>query len=45
LKVNPVSTMDMKTHSLNFFQGYVARNSSNFSGIVDQVSAEVPLIV
>ncbi|KAJ6609355.1 ARM repeat-containing protein [Mycena sp. CBHHK59/15] len=45
LQKDPVSTMDMQAHLLSFFRECAARNTSNFSGVVDQMSAEEMLVV
>ncbi|CAK5264338.1 unnamed protein product, partial [Mycena citricolor] len=39
LQQDPVSTMDMQAHLLSFFRECAARNTNNFSSIVDQMSA------
>ncbi|KAF7337532.1 ARM repeat-containing protein [Mycena sanguinolenta] len=45
LKKDPVSTMDMQAHLLSFFRECAARNTNNFSAIVDQMSAEEMLVI
>ncbi|KAJ6520160.1 armadillo-type protein [Mycena sanguinolenta] len=45
LKKDSVSTMDMQAHLLSFFQECAARNTNNFSAIVDQMSAEEMLVI
>ncbi|KAJ7823248.1 ARM repeat-containing protein [Mycena leptocephala] len=45
LQKDPVSTMDMQEHLLSFFRECAARNTSNFSAVVDQMSAEEMLVI
>ncbi|KAJ7610789.1 armadillo-type protein [Roridomyces roridus] len=45
LKNDVVSTMDMQAHLLSFFRECAARNTGNFSAVVDQMSAEEMLVV
>ncbi|KAF7307222.1 ARM repeat-containing protein [Mycena indigotica] len=45
LKKDPVSTMDMQAHLHSFFRECAARNTSNFSALVDQMSAEETLVI
>ncbi|KAJ7161233.1 armadillo-type protein [Mycena crocata] len=45
LQKDPVSTMDMQAHLLSFFRECAARNTGNFSTLVDQMSAEEMLVV
>ncbi|KAJ7897218.1 armadillo-type protein [Mycena olivaceomarginata] len=45
LQKDPVSTMDMQDHLLTFFRECAARNTSNFSAVVDQMSAEEMLVI
>ncbi|KAJ7665464.1 ARM repeat-containing protein [Mycena polygramma] len=45
LQKDPVSTMDMQEHLLTFFRECAARNTSNFSAVVDQMSAEEMLVI
>ncbi|KAJ7109870.1 armadillo-type protein [Mycena epipterygia] len=45
LQKDPVSTMDMQAHLLSFFRECAARNTGNFSAVVDQMSAEEMLVV
>ncbi|KAJ7459076.1 armadillo-type protein [Mycena galericulata] len=45
LQKDPVSTMDMQAHLLSFFRECAARNTSNFSAVVNQMSAEEMLVV
>jgi len=45
LKNDQISQMDMKAHLLSFFKECAARNSNNFSAIVDQLMPEEILVV
>ncbi|KAJ7292991.1 armadillo-type protein [Mycena rebaudengoi] len=45
LQKDPVSTMDMQAHLLSFFRECATRNTSNFSGVVDQMTAEEMLVI
>ncbi|KAJ7204351.1 ARM repeat-containing protein [Mycena pura] len=45
LQKDPVSTMDMQAHLLSFFRECAARNTFNFSALVDQMSAEEILVI
>ncbi|KAJ7754965.1 armadillo-type protein [Mycena maculata] len=45
LQKDPVSTMDMQAHLFSFFRECVARNTGNFSAVVDQMNAEEILVV
>ncbi|RPD64798.1 ARM repeat-containing protein [Lentinus tigrinus ALCF2SS1-6] len=40
LKNDPVSTMDMRTHLMTFFKECAARNTANFSAVVQQLSPD-----
>ncbi|KAI0778993.1 ARM repeat-containing protein [Trametes elegans] len=45
LKNDPVSTMDMQAHLLSFFKECAARNTGNFSAVVEQLNAEEAAVV
>ncbi|KAJ7040268.1 ARM repeat-containing protein [Mycena alexandri] len=45
LQKDPVSTMDMQEHLLSFFRECAARNTGNFSVVVDQMNVEEMLVV
>ncbi|KAF7303143.1 ARM repeat-containing protein [Mycena kentingensis (nom. inval.)] len=45
LQKDPISTMDMQAHLHSFFRECAARNTCNFSGLVDQMSAEEALVI
>jgi len=45
LKGDPISQMDMQGHLVTFFRECAARNTNQFSSIVDQLSAEETLVV
>ncbi|KII94307.1 hypothetical protein PLICRDRAFT_50286 [Plicaturopsis crispa FD-325 SS-3] len=45
LKTDPVSQMDMQGHLVSFFRECASRNTSNFSGVVDQLTAEESMVV
>ncbi|KAJ7597774.1 ARM repeat-containing protein [Mycena floridula] len=45
LKEDEVSRIDMQSHLVLFFQECAARNTNNFSAIVDQLSAEETLVM
>ncbi|KAG5644159.1 hypothetical protein DXG03_009054 [Asterophora parasitica] len=45
LKNDPISQMDMQAHLISFFRECAARNTSNFSALVDQLNVEETLVV
>nr|GAT57396.1 ARM repeat-containing protein [Mycena chlorophos] len=45
LQKDPISTMDLQAHLHGFFRECAARNTSGFSGLVDQMSAEETLVI
>ncbi|KAJ7070709.1 ARM repeat-containing protein [Mycena amicta] len=45
LQKDPVSTMDLQAHLHSFFRECAARNTCNFSALVDQMSAEETLVI
>ncbi|KAJ7269388.1 ARM repeat-containing protein [Mycena haematopus] len=45
LQKDPISTMDMQQHLLSFFRECAARNTNNFSAVVDQMSAEEMMVI
>ncbi|KAI0829067.1 ARM repeat-containing protein [Trametes gibbosa] len=45
LKNDPVSTMDMQAHLLSFLKECAARNTGNFSAVVEQLNPEEVLVV
>ncbi|KAI0325407.1 ARM repeat-containing protein [Cubamyces sp. BRFM 1775] len=45
LKNDPVSTMDMQAHLLSFLKECAARNTNNFSAVVDQLNPEEIIVV
>ncbi|CDO77258.1 hypothetical protein BN946_scf184753.g8 [Trametes cinnabarina] len=45
LKNDPVSTMDMQAHLVSFLKECAARNTNNFSAIVDQLNPDEILVV
>ncbi|KAJ4470827.1 ARM repeat-containing protein [Lentinula aciculospora] len=45
LKGDPISQIDMQGHLVSFFRECAARNTNQFSSVVDQLSAEEMLVV
>ncbi|KAI0354778.1 ARM repeat-containing protein [Trametes cingulata] len=45
LKNDPVSTMDMQAHLVSFFKECAARNTGNFSAVVEQLNPEEIVVV
>lgn len=45
LKSDPISQMDIQAHLINFLRDCAARNTNNFSAIVDRMTAEEMLVV
>ncbi|KAI8980578.1 ARM repeat-containing protein [Trametes punicea] len=45
LRNDPVSTMDMQAHLVSFLRECAARNTNNFSAVVDQLNPEEIIVV